>query len=191
MKDAGIERLTETESTLTTAGKPVRNKLFISYSHQDKPHFERLLVHLKPLERDKRIDRWDDTRIKSGEKWHEEIRRAIERSGVAILLISADFLASDFINEIEVPLMLAGAAGFGAIILPVILSPCSFTSTQPLFEFQAVNDPAQPLSGLDWNAQERLWDKVAKEVLKALRIPIFNAAKSVTEPVPSTAASQI
>ena len=58
-------------------------------------------------------------------------------------------------------------------------------------EFQAVNDPAQPLSGLDWNAQERLWDKVAKEVLKALRIPIFNAAKSVTEPVPSTAASQI
>ena len=115
------------------------------------------------------------------------IRRAIERSGVAILLISADFLASDFINEIEVPLLLAGAAlSSSTIILPVILSPCSFTSTQPLFQIQAVNDPAQPLSGLDWNA-ERLWDKVAKEVLKDVGIQFLmprSRSQSPSRPPP-------
>ncbi len=46
-----------------------RPKIFISYSHEDKEWLERLLVHLKPLERGGTIDLWDDTRIKTGDRW--------------------------------------------------------------------------------------------------------------------------
>ena len=54
-----------------------RTTVFISYSHRDEKWLDRLQVHLKLLERDGRLDRWDDTRIKPGAQWQEEIKGAI------------------------------------------------------------------------------------------------------------------
>ena len=141
-----------------------RNGIFISYSHKDQESLERLQVHLKPLERERTIDRWDDTRIKTGEKWREEIQKAIERSRVAVLLISADFLASDFIHENELPPLLAAAEHDGAVIIPVVVSVCRFAETPFLSHYQSVNPPSKPLSGMNKNDREKLWDKVAKEI---------------------------
>ena len=70
--------------------------VFISYSHADRKWLERLQVHLRPLIRDSIADIWDDTRIKPGDSWQLEIRKALESASVAVLLISADFLASEF-----------------------------------------------------------------------------------------------
>ena len=61
-----------------------RTKVFISYSHKDIEWLERLQVHLKPLEREGKIERWDDTLIESGEKWKETIRNAITSAKVAV-----------------------------------------------------------------------------------------------------------
>lgn len=56
-------------------------------------------MHLKPLRELRRLEQWNDTRIRVGSKWREEIKTAVERASVTILLISADFLASDFIRN--------------------------------------------------------------------------------------------
>ena len=76
-----------------------KNLIFVSYSHKDKKWLERLQIHLKPLEREGRISLWDDTLIATGSKWKQEIKKAIDKCKAAVLLISADFIASEFISK--------------------------------------------------------------------------------------------
>jgi len=144
---------------------PPRNKVFISYSHRDKKWLARLQAHLKPLERKGLVERWDDTRLVPGSNWPEEIRQALAATKVAVLLISADFLASDYIAEHELPPLLEAAERDGAVILPVILSPCLFQETPELARFQAVNDPARPLVDRPLGEQEQTFLKVARTIL--------------------------
>jgi len=82
-----------------------RARVFISYSHHDVKWLERLRVHLKPLIRKQVVDLWDDTRISPGMDWRREIDTALSAASVAVLLISADFLASDFIVDNELPVL--------------------------------------------------------------------------------------
>ena len=104
----------------------MRDQVFISYSHKDARWLERLQVYLAPLERRGRIRRWDDTLIKPGQLWESEIGSALERTRVAILLVSADFLASDFIARVELPRLRGVAEDQGVLIIPVILDHCNF-----------------------------------------------------------------
>src|SRR5271170_5638040 len=105
--------------------KTTRTKVFVSYSHADEVWLKRLQIHLKPLHRQGLVDLWDDTRIAPGQKWKFEIESAINSAAVAILLVSADFLASDFIDKDELPPLLAAAEDKGTMILPLIIGPCS------------------------------------------------------------------
>jgi hypothetical protein len=145
-----------------------RTRAFISYSHVDKMYLEQLQKYLKPYLRDEDIRVWDDTQIRPGEKWRAEIEQAIEFAKVAILLISPDFLASDFIAEEELPRLLLAAEQEGATILPIILRPSAFLDTK-LGEFQAVNSPARPLSGMTAYEQETEWTNIARLIRDRLR----------------------
>ena len=136
-------------------------RAFISYSHTDKEALDRLLVHLKPLQRQGVLDVWADTMIKAGDRWEEEISAALSRAVIAVLLISADFMASDFIIDNELPPLLEGARERGTRILPVVLKPCRFERDANLSQFQSVNPPSEPVLLLSPGEQERVWDKVA------------------------------
>jgi hypothetical protein len=150
--------------------KAQRTQVFISYSHQDKAWLERLQVHLKPLEREG-MTIWDDTKLKPGSPWQDEIRQAIAVAKVAVLLISADFLASDFIAEKELPPLLKAAKAGGAVILPIIVSPSRFPKTT-LAQFQAVNSLDEPLIDLSRSKREKILVEVSEAIEDALTNPL-------------------
>jgi hypothetical protein len=141
-----------------------RRNVFVSYCHSDREYLNRLLVHLKPLEKEGLIDLWADTRLRPGDRWKHEIEKALAKATVAILLVSADFLASDFITENELPPLLRDAEERGTRIVPMILKPCRFARDRNLRHFQAVNDPSRTVALLPFGEQEVLYDQVASEV---------------------------
>lgn len=150
------------------ATAPISNRtgVFISYSHDDKDDLERLLVHLKGAKLNSMVGWWDDTQIKPGENWNDAIKKAIAAARVAILLVSADYLASEFILKNELPTLLTAAEEEGVTILPVILGPCIFQYTD-LARFQSVNDPAIPLSKMNKHEKDEVWNKVVKTILNS------------------------
>ena len=154
--------------------------IFISYSHRNRDTLERLRVHLKPLERDDLIDPWDDTRLKTGQLWKDEIKNVLATAKVAVLLVSADFLASDFIATEELPPLLAAERARGLIIMPVILGPCRYTETPGLAQFMSVNDPARPISKMRKPDREAIWAKLAKDIEEAIGRPVSRTDSATT-----------
>ena len=143
-------------------GEYRKNKVFVSYSHRDKEFLQRLLVHLKPLEEEGLIEIWDDTKLDPGDEWEKAIEKNLKATGFAILLISADFLASDFIVKNELPPLLTAAKQRGTRITPIIIKPCRFTRDKNLGIYQAVNSPNKPLAGESEFEQEKIYDKVSE-----------------------------
>lgn len=152
-----------------TAKKATSRKIniFISYSHSDKKWLERLQKHLKVLSKHfELIEYWDDTKIKGGDKWKKEIEDAIAKANVAILLVSTDFLSSDFIATDELPPLLRKAEEEGTRILPLIVAPCAFTLSE-ISDFQAVNSPEKTLT--DLGSDEAAIDRTYLEVIKSIQ----------------------
>lgn len=147
-------------------------KIFISYSHSDAQWLERLKTHLKVLSRfSDSVDYWEDTQLKGGDKWKEQIKEAIEHSNVAILLVSTEFLASDFIATNELPPLLRKAEESGSRILPIIVSPCDYEISE-LGEFQAINSPEKTLLDMvgDEASIKRVFLSLSKEIQAITRL---------------------
>ncbi|HEV3470196.1 MAG TPA: TIR domain-containing protein [Pyrinomonadaceae bacterium] len=125
----------------------MRDQVFISYSHKDRRWLERLQTHLKPFERTHRIQVWDDSDIEPGERWRSEIKEALAQARVAVLLVSPDYLASDFVASHELPPLLEASARDGLKILWVAVSASAYAETE-IAEYQCVNDPSRPLNSL-------------------------------------------
>jgi len=90
-----------------------RTRIFISYSHRDQRYLDELHAHLAFFEKKGDIDFWDDTRIQAGSRWYREIEKAISSAKIAIVLVSANYLASKFIQERELPFLLEAAQANG------------------------------------------------------------------------------
>jgi tetratricopeptide (TPR) repeat protein len=102
--------------------------VFISYSHKDEIWKDRLRPHLGLLEKDGRLTVWDDRGIDGGATWYDEIKRVMEDAEVAVCLISADYLNSDFCVKEEIPYLLERRKQEGMLLLPVLIRPCLWTS---------------------------------------------------------------
>jgi formylglycine-generating enzyme required for sulfatase activity len=148
---------------------PERDQLFISYSHVDREWVERLQTMIRPLVRSHGLRLWDDSQIQPGDKWREEIETALAAAKVALLLVSSDFLASEFVTNSELPQLLTAAEEEGLRILWVPLRP-SLVRRTPIDAYQALLDPGRPLARMDPVEQEEALVEIALAIEKALAI---------------------
>jgi hypothetical protein len=104
---------------------PATPTVFISYSHRDETWKDRLVPQLRALEQaGVGLQVWHDRKIDGGDQWYPEIREAMANAAGAVLLISADFLASAFCVQEEVPALLKRQEELGMLLIPLLLKPC-------------------------------------------------------------------
>ena len=142
--------------------KEVRNRVFISYAHTDRDWLDRVQMHLKPY-RNISVFVWDDTHIRPGQHWEDEIEQALTACKVAVLLVTPEFVASDFITKSELPRILA-AERRGALKLHwLAIVPCAW-DTLSLSSIQAANNPNRPLASLPDVEQHQILVEFARKV---------------------------
>ena len=145
----------------------VRNQVFISYSHKDKEWLERLLKMLKPFMR-KGMKVWTDDQIKPGAKWRDEIKKALASAKAAVLLVSPDFLNSEFIANNELPPLLDAAEKEGVTILWVAVRASAYKLTE-IERYQAANDSSKPLAMLNPAEQDNELLKICEKIMDAMK----------------------
>ena len=148
---------------LSKDAKQQPNKIFVGYSHKDEKWIERLKIHLKPLVQEG-LEIWSDHQIAIGSAWDAEIRQAIKAAAGAVLLVSADFFASEYIVPVELPLLLQQAKERGMRIGSLILSESWAFKRSDLAQLQTFNPPSEPLSGMTENEQENTLVRLATRI---------------------------
>ncbi len=145
------------------------NRIFVCYSHKDKEWKDRLCQMLAPFLRDGNIELelWvDDRGIQPGENWHREIQSALKAAGVAVVLVSAPFLESEYVMKYELPEIISAAADGKLRLLWVYVSYAAYDATE-LESFQAAHDVSQPLYVLGRPEQDEILLRVAWNIKAA------------------------
>ncbi|MSP62627.1 MAG: toll/interleukin-1 receptor domain-containing protein [Myxococcales bacterium] len=155
------------------AGKPPINspglgrsaRVFISYSHADDAHRKRLDVHLAPLKREGLIAPWHDRMLLPGTLWDAEIDRFLAEADVVLLLVSADFVASDYCFKREMGFALDLHRRGKMQIIPIVVEPTDF-GKMPFAQFQGLPRDAKPVSL--WSSTDEAWLDVAKGIRRVV-----------------------
>lgn len=154
-----------------------RRKVFISYSHKDKNLFCEFKTMLAPAIAGGIVQLWDDTQIRPGTKWREEIANALASTRVAVLLVSSNFLASEFIAKNELPPLLKAAEQDGATIFWVYLSSCLYEQTK-IANYQAAHDIAKPLDQLSKPKRQAILSELCARLIRLAETPVVGAPAS-------------
>jgi hypothetical protein len=139
--------------------------VFLSYSHKDEAWKDRLTTHLGVLEAEGLLDTWDDRRIEAGADWFEEIQEAMANASVAVLLISAEFLNSEFILGQEIPKLLERRSRERLPMIPVIVHDCAWDQVAWLKGIQARPADRRTLDSFREARRNQELTKIAKEIL--------------------------
>jgi internalin A len=139
--------------------RPVR--LFYSYSHKDERLRNELESHLKLLQRLGKIDAWNDRKIEAGEEWKHKIDENLERADIILLLVSANFMASDYCYEMEMKRALERHENKEARVIPVVVRDVNWTAA-PFAKLQAL--PRYGKAVTKWPDKDSAWRNVAEGI---------------------------
>jgi hypothetical protein len=143
-----------------------RDSVFICYAHEDKSYRDELRKILAPHEQEGRYFVFDDTDILPGQQWDQKIADALSRAKVGVLLVSPDFLASDYIRDKELAPLLHAASNNEVKIFWILARPCAIEKS-PIAEYQAAHDPNVPLSLLSSETRQAELVKICRELDKS------------------------
>ena len=138
--------------------------VFVSYAHEDSDALARLGVVLRPMVRDGELEVWTDQVILPTRKWNPEIQGALERAEIAVLLVSADFLASDYIMAEELPRLIER----GVPLLCVPIGPCAWSRVEELASIQWPVPPDRPLRKMTKPERDEALVTVYDAIVKVL-----------------------
>ena len=142
----------------------LRVKVFMSYAHRDERLREELEKHLSPLRRSALIETWHDRRIIPGAELDAEIDQYLANADLVLLLISPDFINSDYCYRREMRAALRRHAKGQARVIPIILRPVDWSRT-PIGRLLATPKDAKPVTA--WHRRDDALLDVAQSVRHA------------------------
>jgi hypothetical protein len=153
-------------------------KVFCSYSHKDERYLTKLKAHLAGLTREGLIEEWHDRKILPGQEWEEAIAENLTTAHIIILLVTPDFMGSDFVNEKELTQALARHEQGEACVVPVIVRPSDW-EWAPFGKLQALPKDARPIT--EWSNRDKAWLNVARGIREAVRERLYERELSAKE----------
>ncbi|REG82289.1 TIR domain-containing protein [Algoriphagus antarcticus] len=140
--------LTRIKLKYMTVVKTFKPRIFLSYAHADEDLKKELDKHLMPLKRSGKIETWDDRELIAGQEWNEEILAELNRAEIILLLVSKDFIASQYIWEKELETAMKRHENGTAKVVPVIIKNCLWQD-MPFAKLQALPRNAKPVTNYE------------------------------------------
>jgi len=140
-------------------------RLFYSYSHKDEVLRDELEVRLKLLQRQNLIQPWHDRRIIPGTDWKQELDTNLEQADIILLLVSPDFINSDYCYEIEMTRALERHDADEALVLPILLRPVNWNELS-FSRLQAM--PRDLRAVTRWPDRDEAWLDIEKGIRQAV-----------------------
>lgn len=143
-------------------------RVFVSYSHEDEAHRLSLERCLSMLRRQGLVECWHDRMIAAGDEWRVQISEHLEQADIILLLLSVDFIASDYCWDVEMTRAMARHAAGSARVIPIFVRDCDWSGA-PFSKLQGVPDPKCPIAR-SANA-DQAWTEVARAIRAAVHRP--------------------
>lgn len=150
-------------------------RVFYSYSHKDAELRERLGTYLAPLRQQQKITDWHDRKIEPGANWETEITSQLDSAELILLLVSADFLASEYCFGVEMEKAMARLKRGEVKVVPILLKPCLWEESR-FSELQIIPRDAKAIAS--WPSVDEALTDVASEI----RTLVSEAPSSLTKP---------
>jgi len=144
--------------------KPV--EIFFSYSHKDEPFREQLETHLSMLKRQGLIKPWHDRMITAGDEWKGQIDDNLNAADIVLLLVTANFLASDYCYDIEMTRAIERHEIGEARVIPIILAPVEGWMHSPFAKLQVLPKDGKPVT--KWDDRDEAFVNVAQGIRRAI-----------------------
>jgi TIR domain len=150
---------------------PSHPTIFVSYSHKDAKYKEEFERYMAPLRQYHYIDTWSDEDIPVSSDWRLEIEDAMERAGVAVVLVTSNFLNSNFCMDVELRRFVQARAERGLKLVAVVVSDCYWQAVPDLARYQLLPRRGTPIKSA--RNREQAWSKVVKEIGRILDIQLL------------------